>query len=395
MNTALRDVLHHAIERQAEAAPPPTGLVDAVFRRRRKQGRVRMAAAVVLAAAVAVPVVAQVHRRADPTLAPWRGHHMVLDALSTLWADHQAGETDPEPLTSLLLNRRTGQYEKVPYTHVVPSPDGRWAVVSTYRTNGLVSHRLESERIGVLDRASGQVRWLDRGARTFVRPQHASWAGDSSRFVLTEWPIVSGNFQPPLAALVDPATLAVQEIAPPTADSRMSAVEDGAFVLGPNSDRLYASRVGGLAGLVEWDLTGRELRAIGAHEGTWSVTESFSPGGDRIAFANRAVPDVDFDSRRSAIVVDIVDMATGQRTVRIRMPFGVYQVLGWYDANHLVVVKNTAEWSGEPTHLVLEVVRIADGRVVHTVDVPDDRRWGDLYLTPAAGLSGEAKKLAF
>jgi hypothetical protein len=403
MNTTVREVLRDVIAQQSDAVPP-VGLVERVISRYRRRRTIRAASAgvaVVMAAAVAVPVVLDARGTREPTAGAWTGNKVVITSLSGASRPRSPSDPPVDPKVgitwvALLLNPRTGKYDELPqdYMGVVPSPDGRWAVIG--------ASTIRRSRIGVLDRANGQVRWLDIEAD--MNSRIASWAPDSTRFVLTR------SHQ---AVVVDAATLATTPVAPVPS---MFLPMGGSFVWSPGGDRLLGTEGGTVSyaapfvHLNEYDLTGRHQRTLPVHVRVDSSAQ-FSPDHDRIALLDYGDP----TSRPPAPQARIVDAATGaEEPLAVPLPASTYELVAWYDAEHLVVAVRDAGDNGpvavspkssakssptaSPTaspKAALKIVRIADGRVVHTVELPGGRDFDNIQLAPAADLPKAARKHAF
>jgi hypothetical protein len=82
------------------------------------------------------------------------------------------------PVESLVLNMSTGEYERLPYRSVTPSPDGRLLFV--IEPDGVAQFL---PRTGILDRASGDVAWLPISGGTRDHPQ---WSPDGSTVLITD-----------------------------------------------------------------------------------------------------------------------------------------------------------------------------------------------------------------
>lgn len=143
-----------------------------------------VAGTVALAVAVARPETA-------PTPAgPAEGAHVVL-----VYGDLLNGADGPAENYSLVLNISTGEYQRMPYHTVVPSPDGtRLFVVDGDGT-------LECPvRMGILDRSTGDVSWLPSDQTRGESPQ---WSRDGSAILLVDLRATNGA---PGFVLVDAAT---------------------------------------------------------------------------------------------------------------------------------------------------------------------------------------------
>jgi dipeptidyl aminopeptidase/acylaminoacyl peptidase len=238
---------------------------------------------------------------------------------------------------SLLLDPRTGKYDRVPYPTVVPAPDGQRVLV--WQGDNSLRYPL---RVGVLDRATGSVRWMADGAMPLNRLSAASdgeWSPDGRRILFTAEDGVR---------ILDADTLAATFVAVPGLAANnargLAAVwtPDGTGFTMPLTDgqRFPAIRT--------WDLTGT-VRADTAvsHDGDVEAVDwSFSPDRRLLAVTH-------------ATGVTVFDTRTGAVSRTVTPSAGI--LVGWRDGGHLVVVTAGPE---------LRVVSLA-GAVVRTVPLSD------------------------
>lgn len=212
MNPYLTGALRNTFEELAETASPPAGLASSVLltaRRQRVARRVAGGGVATGVCAALVGVVAAVAPTSGTTTPPdstgpvagttLKPH--VVTAYSGI-RDVTIADSSPRFWHSLLLDPKTGRYERVPYRYVMPSPDGSRVVVGA--GDGSTAH---PGRVGVMDRASGNVRWIDdlggAGAAGSRYPGDGRWSPDGQRILFTQLPRPGE----PGFALVDPETL--------------------------------------------------------------------------------------------------------------------------------------------------------------------------------------------
>jgi len=342
---ALREALEHLT-----ATPAPTDLartaIGRAHRRRlvRRAGLVAGVAAFVPALAVAILAVPGARTAPTDPGAVRPGGRVVI---AYTGIDPDGGRTDPGPANdiSLLLNFDTGAYESVPYNDVVPSPDRRLAVVR--QGDNSAAH---PTRVGVLDLATDQVRWLpDTAPRGYE--ETPTWSPDSRTFVLVEVPRDADGHG---LRLVDADTLAETFV-------RLSGLGER-MALGPN---------------VRWSADGTELIVV-LSESTGTTTEitgirRFAPDGAEL----RTVPvdrlptegtSVSPDGRRLLLwgapgaTATLIDTDTGAASAVPQR--GI--LVGWYDATHYIAAP--APRRGDPIRQ-WEIVGIS-GTVVRTVAPP-------------------------
>ena len=104
-----------------------------------------------------------------------------------------AGEDSPTGGSSMVYDRERQRYRRIPYP-AVPSPTGSEAAVLDEA----------SARIGVMDVASGAVRWLSLGKPRLGVPQ---WSPDGTKLLVTLGDKAKGGFD---FTLIDPRSLTVR-----------------------------------------------------------------------------------------------------------------------------------------------------------------------------------------
>ncbi|MFD0743415.1 hypothetical protein ACFQ1L_17615 [Phytohabitans flavus] len=250
---------------------------------------------------------------------------------------------------SLLLNPATGEYERLPYRRVLPSPDGERA---------LVWQEGPDTRVGVWERRTGDVRWFDGDYR-----DAAEWSPDGDRILLMPVP---PSEELPVIVLADPDTMATTTVrlARPAIGECISMeviwMPGGEGV----AETSYCQQAGPfqVRGIRTYDLTGRLTGTIPAA----GRLVAYSPDGALILLASspgyRAI---------------VVDAATGAERSRLPTLIGVSSppfeggVVGWFDAQHLAVYSVTGYRAddGEKEQASLRVVDLS-GATIATHDVP-------------------------
>jgi hypothetical protein len=389
---ALRDVF----EEMADSAPPPAGLVPATLGRARRQRITRLTVggglAGVLCAALAgllgaiIPLSGGV---ADRTAAGGNGvRPYVVTAYSGV---RDPKVTDPSPAYnySLLLNRRTGRYDRVPYPFAMPSPDGSRVLVGRGDNSGAAP-----TEVGILDPASGEVRWIqapDLGApKVWGYTDLGRWSPDGRQILFTYRPRAAADSG---FLLVDPETLRPVFRRLPDLGTQNTHGHD--LVWTPDSDGFALTTSpsdatgapGNVTGIRFYDLTGRLLRTVPTSvvlaDAGW-----FSPDGSQVAL-------IDPVPAGAQPKVTVADAATGaaRQVVDLRRPV---RLLGWTDERHLLVyVYANAEASAAPDQqrdalLVIDLT----GRTVRTIQ-PAEESPQEMFIGSSDGLPASAAKLTF
>lgn len=372
MDHKLDEALRGALRDIADV-PPPVGLATAARRIADRQRATRLTLASVATAVVALVTIPTAMAMIGDGQMP--GGATPGPVVVTAYSGALRG-TDPSPADdrSLLLNPETGRYEEVPYRAVVPSPDGRQVLV--HQGDNSATYPL---RAGIMDRATGQVRWIATYAGE--GGGDGSWSPDGRRILFTECP----RLGPCGFVIVDASTLAARFV-------EVSVDEDAlglGFVWTPDGEHVahtLSRNVGGemgtdaVTGIQFFDLSGKPVRTIEA-TAALSASTDFSPDGTRVALSAPYGGDE----------VQIVAATTGLVMQRVTLPTaGV--VLGWYDDDHLMVRVFGDRDSRADT---LQVVGL-DGSVVRTVRLLDKGIDAQrVYVGSSDGLSPAAARHAF
>lgn len=197
----LRDAVRDLAGRARPVALADAAIAQGRRLRRRRASLIAAGAAMVVAASLVVP---SVLLRGDPapigaaptnqptTNAPATPAPAVLGTLpaglivgaitlagSGAGSDPVSGEPVPDQTPSLVWNRVEQRYVEVPYPEAIPSPSGTVAsVMDPYE-----------DRYGLLDIASGQVRWLDLLANGRATASSLpAWSPDGRHLAIPEFP---------------------------------------------------------------------------------------------------------------------------------------------------------------------------------------------------------------
>jgi len=397
MSNPIGSLLREVITERTADVPPPTGLARGAMRRARRR---RLAQAGVLtavtAAVIAVPVALVVLGRPGGTTAPApgpapeflpggpAGKTQVVTAFSGLRRPEDAGPADD---VSLVLNTTTGRYDEIPYPEAIPSPDGRRFLVTT-GDNG----QEHPTRAGVLTLATGKVRWIT-GYGGF--DQHPTWSptGDrvlytrqskdgASGFVLVDVTTLRETFVPVSDPEARDGNLALR-----ATGLKFVWVPDGRQVVRTlSTNAADESLPGKVVGLRYYGLDGKPARTVSTSAGALSNGSDISPDGSAVALWTWGGGEV--------VIID-----PAARTVRGRFPLlqpGNW-VVGWYDAEHLILVSYDDTGAEEVTG-ELRVVTVT-GQVVRTVALPErlpaTAGTPIIYVGSAAELGPAAAALAF
>lgn len=391
VNGALRNVF----EELADSAPPPAGLLPATLRRARRQRITRLTVggglAGVLCAALAGLLGAIIPLSGGPADQAATGGTAAGPYVVTAYSGVRDPKvTDPSPALnySLLLNRRTGRYDRVPYPFAMPSPDGSRVLVS----RGDNSEAAPTE-VGILDPGSGDVQWIaapDLGApKVWGYTDLGRWSPDGRQILFSYRPRAEADSG---FLLVDPETL--RPVFRRLPDLGTQNTHGHSLVWTPDSDGFAltispsgAAGAGNVTGIRFYDLTGRLLRTVPTSlalaDAGW-----FSPDGSQVAL----IDPVPVGARPK---VTVADAATGaaRQVVDLRRPV---RLLGWTDERHLLVyVYANAEASAGPDQQrdALLVVDLT-GRTVRTIQ-PAEESPQQLFVGSSDGLPASAAELTF
>ncbi len=382
MTTQLEKAVREALD-QLTDAPPPPDLAQAAIRRAGRQRTARLVAAgvaAVAAAVVAVPLAIGGLASPGDNPPPARmgpgtaAKPFVVTAYSGV---NNPGDPGPADDYSLLLDPDTGEYDKVPYNEVVPSPDGSQVLV--HEGDNSLAH---PSRRGVLNRESGEVRWLPGNAGY---TSGASWSPDGRQILITNRPKDNNGAG---FLLVDAATLAAEQVEVPDVSTQNTNglafvwAPDGTEVALTHSVNVSESEPGRVTGIGFYDLAGKPTRTLPVNGGSLNEGSGFSPDGSRIALDNRFVNDQ----------IQIVDATTGAVQHEFSVPTAD-AVVGWYDDVHLILKdygdRNLTE---RPNLKVVDLT----GKVTQTVPFAEGSDTAQrVFVGSSADLGTAAEKLAF
>ncbi|MEQ4304017.1 hypothetical protein ABNF97_21990 [Plantactinospora sp. B6F1] len=367
MNSQLTGAIRNVFEELADSAPPPDGLAGATLARARRQRIARLGLggglAAVLCAAM-VGVVAAIVPAGDgaPDQAAGYRRTSVVTSYSGI-RDVRVNDPSPAFNYSLLLNPTTGSYDRLPYSYARPDPAGDRVLVR--RGDNSAAH---PSQVGILNRASGDVRWIPdpdlEAANVWGYTDMGSWSPDGRQLLFTYRPRFGDQNG---FLLVDAATLRTRLVALP--DVATDNAQGLGLIWKPDGTGL-AMTVSHSAGeavpdqvteIRFYDLNGRRVGSVPASASLVDAT-GISPDGSRLALVDRS---------RRASVVTIADAATGalQATVDPGRPA---QLIGWVGDDHLLVrVYGDSAPEGAEQRDLLQVLDLT-GQVVREIVPVDD-----------------------
>ncbi|MGW4467538.1 hypothetical protein [Micromonospora sp. NPDC004704] len=383
MNPHLTGALRKAFDELAETAPPPAGLARTALASARRQRIARRIGGGGVAAAMCAALVGLVatiaptgttdgtDQVADNGLKP-----LVVTAYSGI-RDLKIKDGSPHFLYSLLLNPATGRYERVPYRYAMPSPDGERVLVGT-GDNG----PSYPTRVGVLDRSSGDVRWIDAsGIPSFPGYAHdGRWSPDGRQILFTHQP---RQGSPSGFVLVDPETLGTTFVPLPDLAAQQDQTLGLAWTPDSKGLALTLTKPGGdreVTGVRFYDLTGRALRTVPA--GAPVTGGSFSPAGGQMAL-------VPTSSTGPTTSVTVADPTTGTVLDQFSLSTRAANLVGWADEAHLLIIAYL-DGDESPQLLVVDLT----GRISHSVPIPF-APVSEIFVGPSAGLPPTATPITF
>ncbi|RKR88001.1 WD40 repeat protein [Micromonospora pisi] len=404
MNLHLTGALRNAFEELAETAPPPAGMARTALVTARRQRIVQKVAGGGIAAAVCATLVGVI-AAVGPIGTADGGNQvagggfkpLVVTAYSGI-RDRSIEDPSPHFQYSLLLDPKTGRYERIPYRYAMPSPDGSRVLVGT-GDNGP-----NPTRMGVMDRATGDVRWIDDPGEAdsfsvLGYSDNGQWSPDGRRILFTHMP----RQGEPRFAVVDPETLQTTFVPLPdlTSDHHLGLglvwTPDSrgiALTLTRLPENLETGAV--VTGVRFYDLTGKVVRTVTTDAGTLT-RPAFSPDGKQMALITPI-------SGLTPVTVTVTDPTTGAVQHTMSLP-RASDLIGWADDEHLLVrafPDEDSPTSGEPAgpgaatpeaNARLLVVDL-NGRVDHSMRLPNDHA-ERLFVGPSTGLPVSAAPITF
>ncbi|MEE6261415.1 hypothetical protein [Plantactinospora sonchi] len=389
MNPHVTGTIRNVFEELADSAPPPSGLARVTLARARRQRITRLTAGGGLATALCAALVGLlvgVVPAGDGTAEQVAGTYSRSSVVTSYSGIRDPQVEDPSPAFeySMVLNRKTGHYDRLPYRFAMPSPDGSQVLVGT-GDNGAA----HPTRVGILDRVGGEVRWLptpDVGAaNVWGYADSGSWSPDGRQVLFTYRPKLDA---PAGFLLTDAATLQTRFV--PLADVSTENAQglslvwtpDGAGLVLTTSRSVDESQPDSVTGIRFYDLTGRLVRTVPASASLLDAA-GFSPDGSRLALVDRYAP--------GPTKVTVADAATGvsEGVVDLGRPA---RLVGWTDDDHLLlwVFADSAPQGADREDQLL-VVDLA-GKVVRNVRPAADEPQ-QTFIGPADGLPAAAEKL--
>ncbi|MEV0713814.1 hypothetical protein [Asanoa sp. NPDC050611] len=368
-------LLRETFEQLADDGPPPPGLARAALAGARRRRRAGFAAGVGVAVCAALGAGVAVNGGGGNQVASGPGGSVVA-AYSGI---RDPAVEDPSPAFdySLLLDRETGEYERVPYRSVMPSPDGDQVLVG--EGDNSVVH---PTRVGIMDRDSKTVRWMPTGERDGF-PGNAGdgvWSPDGKRIAFRLVPKTGAV----TVVVVDVATLRTDVLPVPDfrqGDIRLAWTPDSAgFAI--TTATLADESAPYEAGEVQfYDLAGRLWRSFDVSDPKLCAAPAFSADG-RLALSGPL-------GQPGDLSIAVADPATG--AVRDRFDVtGPAELVGWIGEDRLLV----RTFEGRPGGVVIETVDLA-GRVIKSLTPPDGVFAQQIYVGSAAGLPDSAADLTF
>ncbi|MEO3743559.1 hypothetical protein [Plantactinospora sp. B5E13] len=391
MNPHVTGAIRNTFEELADSAPPPTGLAQVTLARARRQRITRLGAGGGLATALCAALVGLLATvvptgdgPAEQAAAGAPGRDSVVTAYSGI-RDPDVQDPSPNFFYSVVLNRKTGQYDRLPYRFAMPSPDGSQVLVGT--GDNAVPH---PTRVGILDRAGGQVRWLPTpeigAANVWGYADSGSWSPDGRQILFTYRPKQDGQAG---FLLTDAATLQTRFVPLPDVEAEntrglsLAWAPGGVGVVLTTSRNVDESQPGVVTGIRFYDLTGRLVRTLPASV-PLADGAGISPNGSQLALVDPNLP--------GPTRVTVVDAATGVQRAVVDLGSPA-RLVGWTDDTHLLlwVFADSAPGAEQETGLV--VVDLT-GKVVRTIRPAADQPQ-QTFVGPADGLPAEAEQLTF
>jgi hypothetical protein len=393
--------LHAALHQLTDGPPPDLAnlVVAGAVRRRTRTRMLTVAATLATVLAIALPLVVLQHRAPpghDPgppsTTLPLPS--LGTPAIATGYAHPpipgggpqvlDAFVISPNPGTgiSMLLDRATGHYVKLPFSQITLSPDGTMLAV---RSRG-ADYGDPTVQVGVVSRADAlagrvdRVRWLAFGSSPV-------WSPDGGKLLVDTTPPNRVLPSPLPSGLTARRDLAVFQVGSwQRADLGVTLDAQGYYIgFGWSAD----------SSQLVYPLVKQESTPDHTVLGDMQYLHLDGTPGQRVRSDGDSISGVDaYSPSRHRVIVggstqDRVVDSSDWHTVMSGHTSEI-QFVGWYDEDHVIAIKRTEPGGDRPVLQVLDM----SGRVTKQVAMP-----GNTYMLmqfrSSAGLTGDAAKLGF
>jgi hypothetical protein len=366
MNTGLDYELRAALDDLVDVAPP-TGMAAGAIRRGVRRRRLVRAgstlgglAVVGLVGLALMPGVV----RAPHTVTPGPGADPLLPRVVLVYGGIAGGVVGPAEDISLVLNLASGGYESLPYHTVVPSPDGSQLFVVDGDNSAAYPTRM-----GILDRATEDVRWLP-GNHGYQGG--AAWSPDGTRILLSDAP----RSGPHGFTLVDVATLTPAFVELPQLNTTNALGMSLVWAPGGTEVLQVQSRSDAINGFARYTVDGTPAGAAEFTDAA-AITALMSPGRTRLLIV------------APGGTISLLDTATGAAS---SLNLVGHAPIGWADEAHVLAVAH------DPTRTAPLSISVVDlsGTVVAAIAPPAGVGvFQSIVVGSSAGLTPGAAALTF